>query len=125
MYALAQVAMRSRWHAAIMAGGLAGIGYAMFTGMQAAVHLSLPVALLLYASGAIVGLANLRNGPVEAILVLVAGADAVANRTADGQLERFAVTQDARRRLLTGGLGGHVPLARGRADPARVRRHER
>ena len=69
MFALARLAMRSRGHAAVAAGAMAGIAYAMFAGTQVVLLVFLPVALLLYASGAIVGLATLRNGPTEGALV--------------------------------------------------------
>ena len=69
MFALARLAMRSRWHAAVAAGALAGIAYAMFAGTQLVMLVFIPVALLLYASGALVGLATLRNGPFEGLMV--------------------------------------------------------
>lgn len=51
------------------AGALAGIAYAMFASTQLVMLVFVPVALLLYASGALVGLAALRNGPYEGLMV--------------------------------------------------------
>jgi uncharacterized protein YybS (DUF2232 family) len=61
--------MCSRGHAAVAAGALAGIAYAMFASTQLVMLVFVPVALLLYASGALVGLAALRNGPYEGLMV--------------------------------------------------------
>jgi len=53
----------------VAAGALAGIAYAMFASTQLVMLVFVPVALLLYASGALVGLAALRNGPYEGLMV--------------------------------------------------------
>ena len=77
MYALAQLAMRSRSRAIAVTGGMAGCAYALLlSGSAATVVLAIPVALLLYASAALVGLTALCNGLREAALVM-AGASVV------------------------------------------------
>jgi uncharacterized protein YybS (DUF2232 family) len=69
MFALARLAMRSRGHAAVAAGALAGVAFAIFASAQLLLLVFIPVALLLYASGALVGLATLRNGHHEGLMV--------------------------------------------------------
>ena len=73
MYALAQLAMRGRLYAALVAAAFAWAAFALIQVPGAALLLLPLMPLLMYASAAVVGLTTLRNGPTEAGLVILGG----------------------------------------------------
>ncbi|MEM7407041.1 MAG: DUF2232 domain-containing protein [Pseudomonadota bacterium] len=92
MFGLVQLAMRSRGSAVMVTSGVAGLAYAMLlSGSGAAVLLAFPVAALMYASAALVGLATLRNGPVEGGFMLLGVSVVVALGLALGAGAAMAV----------------------------------
>ena len=78
MYALAQLAMRGRLYAALVAAAFAWAAFALIQVPGAALLLLPLMPLLMYASAAVVGLTTLRNGPTEAGLVILGGGLAMA-----------------------------------------------